>query len=388
MRSSPVLAAALVASAALAGCATASKTERRELVWPLPPDMPRIRFVRAFQTEEDVGGGAMRSLGRAFLPTDTAVAVAQPTGLALSPDERTLYVTCNAPRRIVAVDLVNDSMRLIAQSGDERPVGPFAVATDAEGALYVTDHAGDTVFVLAPDGKFLRKFGKGKLDRPTGIAIDRRRQLVYVTAGASSASTHHRVEVFSLKGDHLRTIGTRGQQAGQFNFPANLAVSKDGQLYVVDMLNFRLQVFDPDGQLVAMFGASGAGIPGTFDKAKGVAFDAFGNVYVVDSQQGYVQIFNPKHQVLMAFGGRGEELGYMHVPTAITITSKNRIFVADFAVDRVSEYQLVNTSPEDSYIPSDAPAKQGPVGAGGATVTRVPAETPAAPAPKSGAEAR
>ena len=39
----------------------------------------------------------------------------------------------------------------------------------------------------------------------------------------------------------------------------------------------------------------------------------------------------------MAFGGRGTTPGYMHVPTAIAIYSRNRIFVADFAIDAVGE---------------------------------------------------
>lgn len=378
MRSPRPLALALAlaaAASALAGCATAPKAPATQLVWPDPPDLPRIRFVRAFQTEEDVGGGMMRSLGRAFLPTDDAVAVSQPTGLALSPDERTLYVTCNAPRRILAVNLERNQMRPVAQTGDDRPAGPFGAATDAQGNLFVTDHVGDGVFVFSPEGKFLRKFGKAQAQRPTGIAIDRRRQLVYVTAGAAADSKHHRVEVFSLQGEHLRTIGTRGSDPGQFNFPANLAVNRDGQLYVVDMLNFRMQVFDPEGQLVAMFGQVGAGVAGTFDKAKSVGFDGFGNVYVVDSQQAFVQLFNPKHQPLMYFGGRGEELGYMHVPTAIAISSTNRIFVADFAVDRVSEYELINTRAEDSYVPSDAPAAPKD---GAAEIRRVPAAPGAA----------
>jgi DNA-binding beta-propeller fold protein YncE len=380
MRSPRVLLLALVASAALGGCATTQKTPPADVVWPPPPEVPRIKFLRAFATDDDLGGGLMRSLGRAFLPSDSAIAIAQPTGLALSPDEQTLYVSCNAPQRVLAVDLANNSMRVFLSKGENSPKNPFGVATDAAGNVYVTDHSAGPVFVYAPDGKFLRKFGKDQLERPTGIAIDRRRQLVYVTAGAASTSKHHRVEVFSLKGDHLRTIGTRGHEAGQFNFPANLATAPDGQLFVVDMLNFRIQVFDPDGQLVGMFGTLGAGQPGTFDKAKGIALDGFGNVYVTDSAQGFVQLFNPRYQPLMAFGGHGLEAGYMHVPTAIAITTKNRIFVADFAVDRVGEYELINTSAEDLYRPS-APAKPTDVAtpAAGATGAKAPApaSTPA-----------
>jgi DNA-binding beta-propeller fold protein YncE len=344
----------LAACASLAACAGAQKP-RPDVVWPLPPEKPRVKWVRSFASNDDLKHGTLSAIGRAFLPGEAGVAVAQPTGLALSPDERFLYVACNSAARVLAVDLVKGSMNLTATSGT-RPVAPFGVATDGEGNLYVTDHiANDVKVYRGSDGSFLRKFGEGKVDRPTGIVVDARRQVVYVTAGASSASKHHRVEVFSLKGQHLRTIGTRGHDPGQFNFPVNLALAKNGQLYVVDMLNFRVQVFDPDGQLVTTFGRVGAGEPGTFDKPKGLAFDGFGNLYVVDSQQSYVQLFNTKHQPLMAFGGFGLEPGYMSLPTAIVISSKNAIYVADFALSAVHEYQLFNTTAADSFAPDQKP---------------------------------
>ncbi len=130
-------------------------------------------------------------------------------------------------------------------------------------------------------------------------------------------------------------------------------------LVVSDMLNFRVQEFDPEGNLVSFFGGPGQA-PGSFDKAKGLAFDAFGNIYVVDSQLAIVQIFNSRHQVLMGFGGRLEKLGYMLLPTAIAIDSKNTIYVADFAGRCISEYQLVNTTPEDSFRrPAESPREGG-----------------------------
>jgi hypothetical protein len=112
-------------------------------------------------------------------------------------------------------------------------------------------------------------------------------------------------------------------------------------------------VFDPEGRLVSMFGSIGSGEPGTFDKAKSVAFDSFGNIYVVDSQQAWVQIFNSKFQPLMAFGGRLTLPGYLSTPTAIAISSKNTIWVADFFAGHVNEYQLINTTAADSHPVSE-----------------------------------
>lgn len=346
--------AALALALLAAGCAGAQRPKPADLPrWPVPPAKPRIQFVRSFSNEDDLPKSAWRGLLRLLVPADGDTALKQPTGLALSPDDRYLYVACASASRVVRYDLQKGSASVVANADGQSPGAPFGVTTDADGNLYVSDLRSG-VFAYSPEGKFLRKYTEA-LVHPTGVAVDSRRRLLYAVSGTiREGGGDHRVEVFSLDGRHLRTIGTRGSGGGQFNYPVGLAVSKDGNLFVVDMLNFRVQEFDPEGRLVSMFGSIGSGEPGTFDKAKSIAFDTFGNIYVVDSQQAWVQIFNPLFQPLMAFGGRLNLPGYMLTPTGIAISSKNTIFVADFYASRVNEYQLVNTVAGDSVAPAPA----------------------------------
>ncbi len=360
-RHARLAAPALLALSLLAGCATAGGPVP-DVRWPLPPDKPRIQYVRTFASEYDMEVPLGRKIARVFVPPDPAAVVGNVTGLALSPDERSLYVACATTGLVLRVELASGRFERVAREEGRRPASPQSVAVDADGNLYVSDRAAD-VWVYAPDGKFLRRFGKDHLSRPTGLALDRRRQLLYVVDGSQVRSQNHRVEVFSLRGEHLRTIGTRGAAPGDFNFPTNAAVAPDGRLFVVDMLNFRVQVFAADGGLLGVFGTIGAGSPGTFDKAKAIALDTFGNIYVVDSQQGYVQLFNPLFQPLMAFGGRADLPGYMSVPNSIVIDSKNTIYVGDFARRSVSEYRLINTTGSDSLAPPPAGApREAPAG--------------------------
>jgi streptogramin lyase len=126
-------------------------------------------------------------------------------------------------------------------------------------------------------------------------------------------------------------------------------VSREGELHVVDMLNFRVQVFDAQGRLVRFFGEAGAGFPGQFDKIHAVGFDTFGNVYVTDAVQG-IHVLNPDAQALMIFGAP-----VARAPSAIVVDSKNTIYVGDLLF-AVHEFQLINTKAEDSYVKPKAPA--------------------------------
>lgn len=348
--------AALALLALAAACAT-TKRATGEVVWPLPPEKPRIRFVRSFASESDLRTSAWASFVRGLTGANPN-AIQQPTGLALSPDERHLYVTAAMFSSVLDVDLESGAFRRVAAAEGARPARPVGVAVDAEGNLYVADSKEAVVLAYRPDGALLRRIGKGTLERPTAIAVDRRRQVLYVVESGTTTSPHHAVEVFALDGRHLKTFGGRGTDPGRFNFPTQITVAPNGDLFVSDTLNFRVQVLSPDGDVVAIFGEVGAG-PRQFLKVKGIAVDAFANLHVVDGEAGIVQILNSRYEPLMAYGGVGESPGKFLVPTAIAIDSKNRIYVADYVAQRINEYVLFNTSAADSFA-SEPPAGAAP----------------------------
>jgi sugar lactone lactonase YvrE len=336
-----------------AGCAGTS-AQKREFVWPEAPETPRIKHLRAFRVPDDISTSFWRRFARVLIPSDPRAGLRSPNCMALSPDEKILYVANPAAGTLVRVDRASGAMNVIGDGGRARLVKPFGVGVDANGNVYVSDQANGEIVVLDGDGEFLRRFGQGKLESPISLAVDPTRQVLYVLNGVSSQKTDHRVEAFSLKGEHLRTIGHRGFGQGEFNFASHLAVAKDGRLFVSDMLNFRVQVFDTEGKFLTTFGAIGAGGPGFFDKSKGIAFDSFGNIYVADALHG-VQIFNPTFQPLMSFAE-----GFIQMPTGLAIDSSNHIFVSDPPSSLVHEFVLINTTAEDSYPRPDAPSKGAP----------------------------
>ncbi len=341
------LTASLLALAAMAGCAGAKPPPH--VVWPPPPDVPRIKFVRTLSSSADVESG-FRRFWRGVTGTKP-LGLLNPSYLALSPDEQRLYVACGGAKNVVVFDFQSGKVTRAAEVEGHKPTAPWGIALDGDENLYVGDQVERVVWVYSRSGSFLRQIGSGKFERPAGLAFDRKRQLLYVVDGSSGSSRNHGVEVFAPDGRHLRTIGKRGEGPGEFNFPSYAAVARDGNLYVADTGNFRIEVFDPEGGFVTMMGSVGETM-GQFGKTKGMAFDAFDNVYVVDGQVGVVQMFNARLQPLMYFGGVANVPGFMQVPTGIAIDSKNNIYVADYGMNHVSQYTLINTTAADSQAPS------------------------------------
>lgn len=358
-RPSPRTAAGLAALALLglagAGCATTPKRAESTYVWPLPPDPPRIRWVRNLVREGSLEGGAGRAFLRVFVPEAGENAVRNPTGVALSPDETRLYVACGPVGRVLEFDLARGRVRAVADAEGYRPAFASDVAVDGEGRIYVSDSSQGVVWAYDQQGAFRTQIGKGVLDRPISMALDRKRQVLYVVDGGDPKGQNHQVAAFSLAGQHLRTIGKRGGAPGEFNFPSRAAVAADGSLYVADTLNFRIQVFDPEGGLAGVFGSQGTGA-GQFLKVKGLAFDAFGNLHVADTEQGIVQILNPARQPLMAYGGRAARPEFMQTPGALVIDSKGNVYVTDYSAGWVNQYQLFNVTAEDSFKAVGAPS--------------------------------
>ena len=334
--------------ALLAGCATGpQKSAETRLVWPPPPQQARIEFVRTISNEDAVGHDTTFSEHIAnFLGGEKPREgqLVEPMGVASSDDGQRLYVSDFARSEVFVFDFGNRKFHAIEDL--HRPVG---VALDADENLYVVEQELKGVSVFNRDGKKLRFITDDSIERPTGVAVDRKAGRLYVVDTGHTESKAHTVKIFDLAGKLLGRLGKgKGTAPGEFLFPTYAAVDADSNVYITDTLNSRVQKFDPDGKYLMSFGERGNGW-GMFDKPKGVALDSFGNVYVADSGWSNVQIFNQKGDVLLFFGGRGPLPGMLKNATAVAINPQNDIFVADYINHRVEQYKLVNTKAADSF---------------------------------------
>lgn len=353
LSSSPILlfsGSLLLLLTACAGAPPAPTAPTVARVWPLPPDPPRIAYVRDLTQPERAAkrkGFFARLLARIIGEGDAAPArMIRP--FALYADDRgALFVTDMGLQVVHRFASDGGYRQLFRLNRGRRLLSPVGVTADRDGSVYIADSQLNRVLVFDQEGAYQREFlADNDVTRLAGIAYHRGRDALYL----SDASSHKILE-YSRDGRKIRELGARGRGNGEFNFPTHLTVDAAGRLYVTDAMNFRVQVLESDGTWVRSIGQLGATL-GTFSKPKGVGLDRHGNVYVVDGLYDTVQIFNPDGELLLNFGNAGTTEGAFWLPTGVTVDAQDRIYVADTYNARVQVFHLLDATaggpePED-----------------------------------------
>ncbi|HEC16991.1 MAG TPA: 6-bladed beta-propeller [Sedimenticola sp.] len=323
----------------LAGCDTAPKKPKKEpvdIVWPAPPEQPRIRYLASYRGQVDFAvTDDLRA--KLFGIEVQGIHLAKPYGVAVNPDGSKMYVTDAKVGGVVVFDFKKKKVSMMPTDAMGAVRSPVEVRVDSRGRVYVTDGFGHKLNVYAPNGKTLFSIGGAqRIKRPTGLALDEARNQLYV-----SDTPNHRVLTYDLNGNFIREIGGRGNDPGKFNFPINLAVDKNnGRLYVTDSGNFRIQAFSPEGEYVTEFGQIGDSF-GSFARPKGVGVDSEGHIYVLDAAFSNLQIFNDEGRLLLFVGALGRGPGFFWLPAGIYIDSRDRIYVADSINQRIQVFQYL-----------------------------------------------
>ena len=311
------------------------------LVWPLPPEEPRIRFVAEYRGVDDFKTKKPSRWKSLLLGPDEQEQVdrlVKPYGVAVSADGR-IFLTDTVARRVFVFDPGAKTVTFIGESGPGKVSKPIGVAVDDAGTVFVADATLNRVFGYGPDGRLAIAIGhEGELESPSGLAFDSRQRLVYV----ADAKKHQIFCYSGVDGRLVRTIGKRGVEEGEFNFPTNLAVDRESRIYVADTLNFRVQVFDRNGAFVKSFGRQGDE-PGELNRAKGVGVDSEGHVYIADSSFNNFQIFDPDGNILMFVGTPGIAPGEFFLPAGLFVDTRDRIYVADQGNARVQVFEYLKS---------------------------------------------
>lgn len=318
--------------AAIVGCASAPPPKPTgEFYWPEPPDPPKIKWVDQWSSAYDFGGP--NPLLTFLIGEERADVLKRPTGV-VADSAGNVYVAEPERGLIFVFDIEKKTVRFL---GDGTLAGPAALAIDNRtGVIYAADVKKHQIIGLDKNnGRVVLTTDANELKNASGVAFDEAKERLY-----ASDSKNHNVKIFDRNGKYLLTIGKRGVEDGEFNFPTNLAF-RDGKLYVVDTLNYRVQIFDAEGKFLKKFGKIGDS-PGLFSRPKGIGVDSEGNIYVVDTAFYNFQIFDKDGQLLLWVGHTGgKDPGAFNLPSGLYVDGRDRIYVADTFNKRVQVFQYL-----------------------------------------------
>jgi sugar lactone lactonase YvrE len=326
-----------------------------KLVWPSPPNMARVRWADYFTgLKIDYTQSAKAKAKASWMDRlaggqsdeekanrkDFPFQMIGPYGIAID-SKGLVYV---ADQRVGAIFIFNTETRdtQMIRNGYEAHFGWInGLAMDDDDRLFVSDGKMHRVLILNVKHEVEGQITEGLQD-PVGLAIDTTNRFLYVVDTQQDQVIVYDADTLKL----LRRIGTGGKNhflttPGDFGAPQGVAVDGDGNVYVTDTMNNRVEIFDADGNFISEFGKHGDG-PGYFARPKGIAVDSDGHIWVADEMQDRLEVFNREGQLLTYVGmGHGEMPGQFKTLIGVAIDKHNRVFTTEQEPGRVQMFRYV-----------------------------------------------
>ena len=329
----------------------------KKLVWPSPPNIARIRWLDYFAGTKidyeqaakkpkaswmDRLAGGQSDAEKVNLKTFPWQMIG-PWGIAID-SKGLVYV---ADQRVGAIFIYNTETHdtQLIRNGYEAHFGWLnGLAMDDDDRLFVSDGKMHRVMIFNAKHEVENQITEG-LEDPVGLAIDTTNRFLYVVDTQQDQVIVYDADTLKL----LRRIGTGGKNhylttPGDFGAPQGAAVDADGNLYVTDTMNNRVEIFDADGNFISEFGKHGDG-PGYFARPKGIAIDSDGHIWVADEMQDRLQVFNREGQLLTYIGmNHGELPGQFKTLVGVAIDKHNRVFTTEQEPGRLQMFRYVSDS--------------------------------------------
>ncbi len=223
----------------------------------------------------------------------------------------TVFVADTWDHAIVMSDVNGKEIKQFGGAGSKpgQMRSPHGMALDAADNIYIADQGNKRIDVFDKNGTFLRSFGKqgtapGQFGGDLrGVAVDKKNGWVYVVDGEGN-----KVHKFDLMGNFITRWGSDGTGPGQFHDGGREAtVDAQGNVWVADMPNYRVQKFSPTGAFLGQYPNPAQPPPtGGFNAPRGVAVNPVdGSVAVSDTYNWRVQTFTNAGVFKKTWGQRG-----------------------------------------------------------------------------------
>ena len=196
---------------------------------------------------------------------------------------------------------------------------PYYVAVHDSSDIFVTSCDSHCICVFDKYGREKAKIGSQgsgdcQFNFPVGIAISG--DVMYVPESGSN-----RIQKLTVTGEFLMKFGTQGSGNGFLSNPSGICLSSNGNVFVTEISNSRVQVFNPDGTFSSIIKGKGEG---ALQQPYAVAFDASDNLHVADYSSKCVKVFTADGNYVRKYGS-----GILQSPTGIAIDRDGYCIVGD-----------------------------------------------------------
>ena len=267
----------------------------------------------------------------------------QPSDVAVAGDG-TIYV----------VDGVNGRVKAFSPSGAYKfTIGrpgtgpgefafPLGIDIDGSGRVYIADSRNHRIQIFTATGEFISEIPvpdkNGKKSDPTDVAVDSAGKWCFV-----ADNDNHYILKFDIGSKKLvNSYGKPGAEKWEFRYPFLMHLHQNRDLYIVDVINTRVQVVNTEGKFVTFIGGWGVE-KGQFFRPKGVSVDRNGLAYVSDSYMGVVQLFNITGMFHSILGDPATgEVRKFNTPVGLFVDDSMRLYVVEMVPGRLSVFSLNN----------------------------------------------
>ena len=225
-------------------------------------------------------------------------------------------------------------------SGKSEFSSPLGMDIDNKGRLYIADSGNHRVQILDSKGSFIEEIrlpgDSNHPADPTDVVVDDLNKKCYIVD-----NDNHQILAYDLATlELIKTYGSYGAGKDRFRYPFFIALGKEQHLYVVDVINTRVQVLNSEGSFIAEIGRWGVE-KGEFFRPKGVAIDKNNRVYVSDSYTGVIQVFESTGEFYAALGDPTTgKVKKFRTPMGLFIDRENRLYVVETLANKVSVFHL------------------------------------------------
>lgn len=301
----------------------------------------------------------------------TDIRLHYPAAIAISPDGKykiacePLHIRCRSfdGDTVVSNLIQEDSVRWEKGPGKFFYGSALAIDGDVMALIEPEQHAVALLDISGKKPKFIQVLGSfgsnaGQFKSPSGLAVDAERNRLYV-----SDAHNHRVQVFDLLRDKKKrlasarfriALGSYGAGVAEFNEPGKLVKGKNGEIYVLDVLNNRIQVIGEQYASSEVLGIAKDKINMLSSTQSFAIAEQQQHIYLVDNDINKINVLNMKGELI-------EELGERYVknrhrqhqtdrfvfPYDIALDEKGFIYASDLADQKIKKFDVSGNHLQD-----------------------------------------